>query len=178
MVTTANKLEGHGTRFIVRMAIVRIALFVLLLIGLAINYFVFWLPWRDSRAAQSWVDTPCRIIASDVKVVDEGGRSGKTFYIDITYQYQIPGGHRFSSEYDFTGGFRRSWNSCEEVVQRYPAGQQSVCYVNPQNYSEAVLSRSIEISWITPFLVLFPLALLVLTAQRRGKRLRSHQPTN
>jgi hypothetical protein len=159
-----------------RAALVGLGLFasVFLLAGLAMGYFVLLRPWLESRAAQSWMETPCRIISSEVK--SHAGGKSTTYSVDITYQYQVTGQTLRSNRYDFTLGSSSGYDGKAIVVRENPAGKDTVCYVNPQNPAEAVLSRSFEnnaLIWIGPLIFsLVGLGMLIpvgLGAVRRVK---------
>jgi len=109
--------------------------------GLAMGYFLDLRPWWLGQSSHDWTVTPCRILSS--AVIEHPGKS-TTYSIDITYRYQVAGQNFQSNRYDFTVGSTNDRDWREQVVQQDRAGTQTVCYVNPQNPAEAVLSRGYE----------------------------------
>lgn len=104
--------------------------------------------------ARSWVETPCTIVSS--KLVTHTGnaspkRSTKTTYsIEIQYTYQVDGKRYQSDQYDFAVlSTNTSVQSRRQIVKDHPPGKTTVCYVNPHDPYDAVLSRdwSREMLW-------------------------------
>ncbi len=123
-------------------AVVALGIFAAIFLGagLAMGYFLYLRPMLQVRAAQAWVETPCRILFSGVGV--QAGEKGDTYCVVITYQYEAAGQTYQAIKYDFTEGYTSNRARCDEAVRLNPVGRQTVCYVNPQNPSEAVVSRS------------------------------------
>ena len=82
-------------------------------------------------SAQSWLETPCTILSSELGVHD--GDDGNTYSIDITYEYTLDGRRVTESDrYHFmnlNSNTAVDWK--REVVKQHPPGHQTVCYVNP-----------------------------------------------
>jgi hypothetical protein len=135
-----------------------------LLCGLVLGYFTVLQPWQNSQAAQRWVETPCQIFSSVQKVYP--GSKSPTYGVDISYQYQVDGQTYQSSQYDFT--FNSIFNAANsyEIVSHYPPFMQTVCYVNPQNHSEAVLNRGFQNSRLSPVLFLLIALIMLIVAAR------------
>jgi len=89
----------------------------------------------DSR---SWRETPCVILASKV-----GSHSGKstTYSIDVTYRYSVDGREYTSDAYDLIPVSSSGYGGKKEVVDRYPPGTRTICYVDPADPSRAILQR-------------------------------------
>jgi hypothetical protein len=135
-----------------RAAMVGLGLFaaVFFFSGQAVGYFFGLRPWLQVRAAQAWVETPCRVLSS--AILTHSGKS-TSYSVDITYQYAMAGQIYQSSRYDFSVGDASSQSWCEKIMSQNPPGSTTTCYVNPQNPAEAVMSRSFEKSaavWIFP----------------------------
>ena len=143
----------------------RIMGITILLFGLVAGYFTVLQPWWKSKAAQNWIATPCKIISGGIQ--DYQDRRGvKTYSINITYQYQIAGQAYQSSQYDFTFGSLNLKAGYEEIVQHYPSGMISVCYVNPRDNTDAVLSRGFQnIVWVPPFCLVVAIVILFFAAR-------------
>jgi hypothetical protein len=94
----------------------------------------------QSARTYSWRKTECRIESSHVT---EDRRSGDSspYQFEVEYNYSI--GQRVYSSTRHTRAESRfaDYNQAQRLVDRYPAGARSVCYVNPSNPTEAVLDR-------------------------------------
>ena len=91
---------------------------------------------------QSWVETPCTIVSSEVEVHLDG--EGNTYSIEIKYDYDFNGRPYRGERYHFMYGMSSSGRSGKQkVVDRYPVGLQTSCYVDPDDPSEAVLNRGL-----------------------------------
>lgn len=110
--------------------------------GAAMLYFFAVRPLLGVYLAQSWVAAPCVIISSEVGVHD--GEDGDTYSIDITYDYTF-GERRYRGDrYHFMHGFSSSGRRGKQaVVDRYPPGLETVCYVDPGDPTQAVLHRGL-----------------------------------
>ncbi len=70
--------------------------------GGAAFYFVTFLPLWGVTRAQSWTETPCTIVSSEVEVHD--GDDGDTYSIDIQYDYTVDGLPYRGEKYHFMPG--------------------------------------------------------------------------
>jgi hypothetical protein len=112
---------------------------IFFIIGVALFYFLSGQPLYLYLASQSWNEVPCQIVSSEV------GDHGDTYSVDITYTYEAGGQVHTSSRYNFFVGSTSGVASKQAIVDRYPAGSSAVCFVNPKNADEAVLTR--EFTW-------------------------------
>ena len=121
--------------------------------GVATVYYVILAPMKARKASAGWVETPCVIRESSVSRSTSSNRIGERdsefFTIDVSYDYQFDGKEYTSDQYDFyeisTGEVE--WK--EEVVEKIPPGTETVCFVNPDEPSEAVLSRGKNVGFVT-----------------------------
>ena len=96
---------------------------------------------REVAATQRWAETPCEVLESKVKTHSDLER-GDWFSLDMSFKYEFDGQDYSSDRYDLsTGGCNEP---VQAVVARLPAGTQTVCYVNPDFPSEAVMKREGE----------------------------------
>lgn len=114
-------------------------------IGAAATWFLCIVPLMHWQAAQTWEATPCKILSSSVGS-HRGSKGGTTYSIDIVYRYECRGAEYQSDRYNFDMGSSSGYEGKAAVVERYPAGTEAQCYVDPQDPSWAVLSR--DFSWI------------------------------
>lgn len=120
---------------------------VILFFGLfaAAGSFTFWMftirPFWGIYQAQSWAETPCTIVSSEVEV---HAGDGDTYSIEIKYDYTFDGRPHRGERYHFMYGASSSGRKGKQaVVDRYPRGLQTTCYVDPDDPSQAVLNRGL-----------------------------------
>jgi hypothetical protein len=126
-------------------------------------------PIAKTVAAESWVTTPCTVLRAEVRSHDSD--DGTTYSVYILYQYEFNRQTYKSDRYEFVGGSSSGYQGKARVVEQYEAATNPVCYVNPNNPSEAVLKRGFHAKLL---LALFPLPFLLvgiggLAGTLRGK---------
>lgn len=121
-----------------------------LLMGGIMSYFVLLRPVYNNHRASQWIQTPCRIESSAVKNV---GRNDNPYRVDIRYGYTFQGRNFQSGQYDYFRNFSPN-TPAHDIVRRHPAGSDADCFVNPDNPSEAVLSRDLPQSFAFRFIPL------------------------
>ena len=94
--------------------------------------------------AGSWDEKSCRIISSEVKTLKSSASDGDTYLPEITYEYSVNDRLHQSKRYDFTTRYSNDYESKKKLVDQYPAGSRSICFVNPKNPDDAVLDRSLN----------------------------------
>jgi hypothetical protein len=122
------------------------------LAGIGTLYYVLISPYLLRQKTADWEETQCVIRESSVEQSfhKRPGERHKGFYtIVVKYNYRYRGRDYTSDKYDFyqvsTG--ERKWK--EAVVEKLPPGTETVCYVNPDHPSEAVLSRAKNVGFVT-----------------------------
>lgn len=126
------------------------------LIGGIIFYFAFVRAVMQMRDAQNWVETDCVIL--DSRVESHTDSDGTTYSAEIRYGYTYGGARYESDRYRFfTSSGSRS--RAQAIVDRFPAGRETICFVDPQRPHEAVLLR--DYSW-DMLLGLIPLIFLIV----------------
>jgi hypothetical protein len=112
------------------------------------GFFVFGtaLPLMRLADAMSWDETPCVIESSTLHY--ETSDDGTTYRPDITYSYAYGDGDYYGSRYTFAEGTSSGRNRHQKAVDRYRPGNRAVCYVNPNNPEESVLSRKVTVDYL------------------------------
>lgn len=111
-----------------------------LLAGVAIIYFGLLRPAYRILESSDWVEHPC--VIQESSVVRHEGDDGPTYSVQIIYRYTSGGRDYESRRHSFgLGGSSSGRKSKQEVVDRYPERATRICYVDPDQPSEAVLSR-------------------------------------
>jgi hypothetical protein len=127
------------------------------LIGLVFLYLADVQPYLMVREARSWTATPCRIVSSQVKEFD--GSKGTTYSVAIEFSYRVGTQRYRTNRYDFSGGDTSSGRDEKQaVVDQYPPGKRTICYVNPSNPADAVLNREFPGGYFG----LFPLVFILI----------------
>jgi hypothetical protein len=105
---------------------------------------------------RSWRQVPCRIVDSEV---GEAGDSENPYVFGVRYEYEY--GDRLRTSSTYRRGYRGSekYSDVQQLVQKYPAGQDVSCYVNPEDPDEAVLKRD---SLLMGLIVFFPLIFMAI----------------
>jgi len=94
---------------------------------------------------------PCTVLSSEVKAHHDPDVINDTYSVSILYGYEF-NGHQFQADNYNVEGFQNAssigHDGKQAVVDRFPPGTRTVCYVNPAAPAEAVLNRGL------PFIVL------------------------
>lgn len=110
-----------------------------LLVGLGILFVTTLRPAAQILEARSWRETPCRVVASQVR--SHEGDDSTTYSVDILYAYERGGKEYRSNRYQFLGGSSGGYDGKAAIVSRLPPGTETLCWVNPHDPTEAVLVR-------------------------------------
>ncbi|MCX6902545.1 MAG: DUF3592 domain-containing protein [Verrucomicrobia bacterium] len=131
---------------------------VFLLSGSAFLYFGVGKPFLQSLRARSWTQTPCVVLSS-------GMFKGKAFHLYVLYAYEFNDRQYKSSCGQFGQTGSSDGRGKKAFVARYPAGHKAVCYVNPEDPSQAVLDRGMNredlwVRWFVSHFVVIGAAIL------------------
>ncbi|MCP5521922.1 MAG: DUF3592 domain-containing protein [Verrucomicrobiales bacterium] len=144
---------------------------IFFLAGSGFLYGMFLRPLHGVWRSRDWVQTPCVIEASRVEV--HSGDDGSTYKVAVLYAYEFNGQPHKSSRYQFFDYSSSGRSAKERVIRDYPVGKRTVCLVNPDDPTQAVLSRGVPPDiWF----VLLPLVFVavglggMIFALRHGRR--------
>jgi len=104
--------------------------------------------------ARNWEAIPCIITDSGVVW---STRSNRRLHIEkVRYTYQFGGATYSGERYKFLR-FASGYSEIKALVDQYPPGTKTTCYVNPKNPADSVIIRG-----FTPdmWILLFPLSLI------------------
>lgn len=150
-------LSGRGTKLGRTAGAVFFSFF--LAIGSVAFFLLFVRPVVGILSARSWRATPCTVVSSGVQ--RHRGSDSTTYRVDVLYSYEVNGREFRSNRYGFMGGSSSGRKSKAAIAARYPAGTRAVCYVDPNDPTEAVLHRGFTAEmWIG----LIPLVFVVVGA--------------
>ncbi len=152
--------------YVSRPAVIFFTLFLLIAAGLAWPLSIQ--PAARLLAARSWPAAPCIVKSSRLR--SEASRRNISYSPDILYTYTAAGRERESNRYDLLGRSSADTDGKQaKIVQSYPVGARTVCYVNPKDPDDAVLSKAWSTFHPARFL---PLAMLLLGIGGMVKTLR------
>jgi hypothetical protein len=135
-----------------------LSLFFLFFFGMGMLFEVLIVREFGRAVGQrAWKETPCTITLSEVRE----NRGESPYALNVRYQYDYNGQAFTGSAYKRSGTAVGTYSAMQKLVQRFPAGQSTVCYVNPANPAEAVLKRD---SPLIGFVALFPLIFVAIGA--------------
>ncbi len=118
------------------------------LVGTGLLYGFAIRPALQILDSQGWTQTPCVIESSEVRA--HRGDS-TTYSVELRYHYAFGGREYSADRYRFSSFTSSSGREAKQaVVDHYPAGTETVCFVNPQAPQEAVIDRG----WHWEFLLL------------------------
>jgi hypothetical protein len=152
-----SSLRGNKGQTIQGGGCLGIFFFIFFAVGLLAFYFLFMVPVFRVVAAIGWQETPCTIVSSEVET--HAGDDGSTYSVRIVYNYDFDGRHYESDRYKFMIGSSSGRSGKQAVVDRYPPGSKSVCYVNPSDPTQAVINRDFTADMLFGLLPLIFLAI-------------------
>ena len=126
---------------------------VFLALGMFFWWGMFWSPLLNSQSARHWVESPCKIIGSDIYI---GQKS--TYKAKVEFTYQVNGRRYRSARYDFTT-LNRPKSRCEFIVNSNPVGSYRQCFYDPNAPEDAVITRECDFSLAG---LLFPLIFILV----------------
>lgn len=107
---------------------------------------LFWVlgirPLVLALDARSWAQAPATIVTSMVEQ-HSGSKGGSTFNVAMTFDYRYEGKTYRGTRYDFQTGSSSGRDAKQAVVDRFPPGTETTCWVNPANPAQAVIDRNL-----------------------------------
>lgn len=148
--TPASKPVGPAGRL-------GLSLFFLLFGGLGLLFtgFIVKTVW-DEWQSRGWRPTPCRIVESRIARDDQGNGD---YQFNVRYEYRWEGRRYESTRWRLQGGGFRDYSKAQALVERYPAGRDAQCRVNPAAPTEAILETG---SLAVGAVVFFPLIFVAI----------------
>ena len=128
-------VAGAGSQFVL------IFFSIFLLIGCGLLYAFLLRPVSKVASAARWPSVPCVVLSSEIKT--HHGDDGNTYSVNILYSYDFNGRELKANRYSFMGGSSSGYNGKIAIVARHPPGTETVCFVNPNDPTEAVLERGL-----------------------------------
>ena len=115
----------------------------------------------QNLAAANWLRSSCTILSATIATdeTNDDGERRELYKADLVFSYEYDGKRYESSRFRFVYPFTNDRNSAERSVAQHPAGSVVLCYVNPQDPTQAVLDRRIS---AYNLIVLLPAAIAAL----------------
>ncbi len=138
-------------------------------VGGAFSIFLLVIPAVRFVSAMNWVETPTVVESSTIRSWSTD--DGTTHRADVLYGYDAAGRHWISNRRTFFSMSSSDYGGCKEVVESYPEGHVTTCFVDPDDPSQSVLDRRLRpVHLIGLFPLAFLVAGLVLVAHSRRAR--------
>ncbi len=132
----------------------------LLLSIAALLVFVVWFaldmailgPQRLAKQSEAWIEVPCTVNISKVEAASTKStgskgsslkRSKPVYAPRVEFEYQWQGKTYISNRFWFGSGFWKVKSEAAAVIAPYRQGNRAVCYVDPADPTQAVLTRDI-----------------------------------
>jgi len=110
---------------------------------------------RDVLRMREWIEVPCVVVTSQARRTESG-----RFCPGIVHRFILEGREYESSHYSVVGRNSSQYTEIAPLIDLYPPGRRTVCYVDPLDPTKSVLTR--EIPWFT-WLPLVPALSFVAT---------------
>ncbi len=112
------------------------------LIGVGWIFVVYlWNSYQRAAVMDDWVETPCRIISTEIDDSQLNQRGMPKYLVQMRYEYQFEGkpytGDRLTRLPSESSDLRKA----KDRIKPYPAGAEATCHVDPANPSMAVLKK-------------------------------------
>lgn len=138
-------------------------------VGGALSIFLLVIPAVRFVSAMNWVETPAVVESSTIRSWSTD--DGTTHRADVLYGYEADGRRWLSNRRDFFTMSSSDYSGCREVVESYPEGHVTTCFVDPNDPSQSVLDRRLRpVHLIGLFPLFFLVAGLALVAHSRRTR--------
>lgn len=117
-----------------------------MLIGGALLYGFTINPWLEARDSANWQEVPCTVVRSEVSS-HRSSKGGTSYSAEILYEYLVDGRSYTSERFNFGVSTSGGSKSASQRASRFREGQRTVCYVDPNDPTSAVLFRESGFSW-------------------------------
>lgn len=117
-------------------------------------------PWWVVVHLPQWQPHPCTILASQLRRSTIHVHTGaiNAYRVDILFTYVVNGQAYRSNQYNLTDCMTPWYYGKRGILADYPPGAQAECFVNPDDPSEAVLTRHVS---VTSLVELAPLLMML-----------------
>lgn len=134
-----------------------IILSIIFIFVIAIKVYFLMPSFLKSMEGKNWVKTPCIILSSEVTSEVHTTPKGQTYItygVNMRYSYKFNGKTYKANDYNFSNTFYGS--EAQEIINLYPKGKLTCCYVNPGFPMDAIIDRE------SPFTIMYKGLLLII----------------
>lgn len=125
---------------------------VFILVGGGFFIGMALLPAVRLLESQGWQATDCTVVSSTVRSHESD--DGTTYSVDILYEYEWDGGVWRSNGSSFVTWSSSGYDSKADRVAEHLPGSTTVCYVDPDDPTRAVLDRGFSLGYLIGLLPL------------------------
>jgi len=96
--------------------------------------------YQQRLATRHWVATTCEIVESSI--ADDGW----WYRFNVVFNYRFNGRDRTGRDFTHKGGLKK-WriDDVQRMLEQYPRGTSTTCYVNPLIPDEALILRDLDL---------------------------------
>jgi hypothetical protein len=136
---------------------------VFLAVGGGIFMTQFVPAWLALQASQDWPAVEATVVDADLR--SESTDDGTVYRADVRYRYTVDGRTYRSNRHDFFGVSSSNRDHHRGIVRDHPPGSTVTVYVDPDDPTEAVISRQADGQWLW---ALIPLAFAIIGGMGTG----------
>ena len=122
--------------------------FILAGLGLALmlagigGTWMLWYAYQLAAETHRWQPHPCEVLSSQLLTEHRTPNSPTSYRPSIWYRYNINGSAFICHQIKSVDGDLSSRDSAQSVLDAYPEGAKTTCYVNPEHPEKALLKQS------------------------------------
>lgn len=187
MIQKIDKFKLNWNKLLINMPVEYVFTFLAIIMFsffliIAICFFV-WPSFYKLIDSYTWVKTPCVILNNEVVhigVYNKFSASRNSYMLDIKYSYEYNNLKYLGKKYNFEEVGIDNSSKLYSIVNQYPPGFKTFCFVNPINATESVIDRGLYRSLVFSFigLVFFLCTMVILfivTIKRYKKKYKGKQ---
>jgi hypothetical protein len=128
--------SGRGHKFMIGFGLLFVA------IGGAVFVPMALIPSIRLAVSKTWSATPCTIVDSNLRSWSTD--DGTSYRADVLYLYHAGDREWRSNRVDFFSFLSTGYSNAREILDRYPIGSSTTCWVDPRRPSKSVLDRELR----------------------------------
>jgi hypothetical protein len=103
---------------------------------------VLWRSYSRAMETRTWIETPCRIASSSILSEKPSLHSATVHRLSVRYEYTYNGAQHLGTKIKRVEGATGHRDKVESLADQFPQGLSTVCFVNPDSPSEAILTHA------------------------------------
>jgi hypothetical protein len=120
--------------------------------------WVLWTAWQRAEETRRWPAVPCRIISARVVSERPTPNSNPAHRAEIRYEYRFGDQTYIGQRIRRVDGVSQHEDKARQQLEAYPTGLETVCHVNPDDPTMAVLRHDTRAALYS---IWFPLLFVV-----------------